>query len=156
MKYIFEYLRTFVFSFEFLFIILGICFGLWWQKPIEILGELLNPTNEILKHLSFVPLGLGVWCINQSRKLLFPDQNKTEILHEWPDYWKLRVVFNVTFLYSCLFAAAGLFSWLFNFSVKNPLQLSYIIFTILGSLAVTVSVYWARVNLEEILIKIKH
>lgn len=156
MKYLFEYLRTFAISFEFICIILGICFGIWWQEPIVALGARINSSEEILKYLSFVPLGLGVWCINQSRKLLFPDHNRKEVLHQWPNYWKLRVVFNVTFTYSCLFAFAGLITWFFKFSIKNPHHLSFIIFSILGSLSVTMSVYWARVNLDEIMIKIKH
>lgn len=156
MKYLFEYLRAIIISFEFLFIILGISFGVWWQEPIAALGVRLNSSEEMLKYLSFVPLGLGISCLNESRKLLFPDHDRKEILHEWPNYWKLRVVFNVTFIYSCLFALAGLIAWFLSFSTKNPHHLSFIIFSILGSLSVTISVYWARVNMDEIMIRIKH
>jgi len=151
-----EYLFVLTVSFEFVFILLGIILGLCWQPPLRYLATLLDTSAEVLRYLAFVPIGLAVWNINESKKLLFPDHDKTNILHEWPNYWKLRVRFGVSFFYSCIFALAGISSWLLGLSTKNTGHLALIICSILGSLSVSISIYWARINEEEALRKITH
>lgn len=156
MNIIKEYLFVIIISFEFLFIVLGICVSLVWEKPMLMIYAHLNATEDVLKYITFVPVCLGIWSVTQSRKLLFPDHEKKQILHQWPDYWKLRVRFNVTFLYACLFAISGISCWVFLVSTLPAIYFSVMFFSILGAISVAISIYWARVNLDEILIKIKH
>lgn len=156
MKKLMSFIFVFIISFEFLSILIALFLAFFWPTPLAYVVENLNLTDESLKYLSFVPLGLGVWSINQSRKLLFPDHEKKQVLHEWPDYWKLKVRFNVSFIYACIFTFTGLSCWLLKFTAQNPLHLAILSFSILGAVSLAVSIYWARVSLDEILIKIRH
>lgn len=153
MRVLREYFSAAILSFEFLVIIGGIV-ALFFPTQLQIVSSWLLDTPEIVKHFALVPSGMAVWTFTENRRLLFPGEKENRILHEWPDYWRLKVYFKVSIAYAVIFAGIGWVVWLLGLKFSEPFGFTLIITAILGSFVVVMSTYFAKIRQEEILLTI--
>jgi hypothetical protein len=154
MKKILFTLKVFFVSFEFLVISLCLLSLLNYPQEIKNIASQIESNNEILKFLAIIPIGIFVWIIKEARELLFPGEKINNILHEWPEYWKLRIHFNVALFYSFIFLALGLSVWIFGLDINNEIGFVLLIVSIIGSFIDAISVYFGKVKQEEIMLRL--
>ena len=148
-----EYVSVIIVSPEFL-IVVGACVALFLfpQQVARISGLLSGESARIVEYLAFLPATVFVWVVRESRKLLFlTDEKQNWILHKWPDYWRLRVRFNVALGYALLFALLGFGVWVFGLKVSDAKGFLLLLVSNLGGFTVATTVYFARVREEEIM-----
>ena len=90
-------------------------------------------TDDKIKWISLLPVGLLGLVFKNSSSLLFPDKDKLEIITDFPDFWILRNMLSVTQFYSVLFAALGVFAWLFDASKNTSLLILTLVAAVIGS-----------------------
>ncbi|WP_139182048.1 hypothetical protein [Pseudomonas flexibilis] len=105
------YLRVFFISYEFAFLISGsaiyIFFGEYFEKQF-----ISNPINEnALQWAMLFPISVSGWTLKEGVGVIFPDDRTTRILHEWPDYWRLKCHFNVGILNTIIYLIPCLAIW---------------------------------------------
>lgn len=152
MKTLSQYIIAAVVSFEFVVIVLALAFVFVWPNSVSPVSSLLGNDAEVLKHIALLPSALAIWVFTESRKLLFPEEDKKRILQQWGDYWKWRVHFNVGIFYAVLFAGFGLIAWAFGLKVNTTTGFVILIAPVIGGLIVALSIYMSRITLSEILI----
>ena len=152
MKTIAHYFQVIIVSVEFVIIVLALAFAFVWPDKVAPVTTLLGDNSDVLKHIALLPSILAIWVFNESRKLLFPDEDKKKVIQQWDDYWKWRIHFNVALFYALLFAATGIISWAMGAKVNSPTGFVILSATVVGALVVAISVYFARIKLSEILI----
>ncbi len=151
MKYLYQYALATIVSLEFVVVILCLSFVFVWPNAAKPISTLISDDSDILKHIALLPSALAIWVFSESRKLLFPEEDKQKILQKWEDYWKWRIHFNVGIFYALLFAAAGLVAWAMGAKANNAIGLVILSSTTIGALIVAFSVYMARITMSEIL-----
>jgi hypothetical protein len=152
MKVLSQYILAAVISFEFVIITLAFALVLFWPNLISPVSSLLGNDADFIKHAALLPSALAIWVFSESRKLLFPDEDKKRVLQQWEDYWKWRIHFNVGIFYVVLFAGSGLTFWALGIKVNTETGFVVLLTPIIGSLIVALSVYLARITLSEMLI----
>jgi hypothetical protein len=152
MKVVKEYAVAFTISFEFLVLVICVLALLFWFEGIRVISSKIPDDAEVLKHFALLPSAFLGWVFIEAKKLLFPEHDKKAILHDWPDYWQLKVYFNVGLLYAFLFAVIGLVVWVLGFKINEPMGFALLLTSIIGGLIVVVSVYMAKIRISEILI----
>lgn len=156
MKVIRVYFRAIVVSFEFLIILLGICAILYFPVQVNNMATYIETDKEVVEYLAFLPVILFVWTARKSKNLLFPGDKYLKILFEWPEYWRLRIHFNVGICYSILFALIGLMVWVLGIEVDDTLGFMLIALSICGGFIVVVSIYFAKIKQMELLSQIDY
>ena len=152
MKALAQYILAAVVSFEFVVIALAVALIFVWPNMVAPISSLLGDDADVLKHIALLPSGLAIWVFTESRKLLFPDEDKKRILQKWGDYWKWRIHFNVGVFYAVLFAGTGLISWALGTKASTPAGFVILLAPVIGAFIVALSVYLARITLSEILV----
>jgi len=155
MKKLLEILRFFFVSPEFVLILLAIVLYKYFNDFIFNFTEPLRKNSEAIRYLSLMPAGLAVWIFTKGKSLLFPEKDKKEILHNWPDYWKLRLGFDVSLFYSGLFVLTGFISWVLDWSIKDSLPVMMSLTSVLGSAIVCYTVYKSQITVNELFIQEK-
>lgn len=155
MRLVVEYLRAIVVSFEFVILLLGMIFILFWQERINTLSVHLVDNLDLQKYLIGLSVACVGWVFIESRKLLFPEEVKKKVFQSWPDYWKWKIYFFVGLVYSVLFALIGCLAWLLDYKVFEPKGFVMFFVSVFGGLVVALTVYLARIGLSEILAHIE-
>ncbi|MDT8318304.1 MAG: hypothetical protein RQ824_10010, partial [bacterium] len=127
---------------------------LWRRLTGNTSGDLVETMEEIMQYIALLPSSCAAWVFYESKKLLFPEEDKMKILQDWPDYWKWRIHFNVALMYSLFFAIVGLLAWVLDFKVMDSTGFIMLVSSVIGGLVVIISVYMARVTQGEILISV--
>lgn len=152
MKVLAQYILAAVVSFEFVIIVFAVALVFFWPNMVAPVSSLLGDDANVMEYMALLPSALAIWVFAESRKLLFPDEDKKRILQQWDNYWKWRIHFNVGIFYAALFAGAGLISWALGVKVNTTTGFVYLFAPIIGALIVALSVYLARITLSEILV----
>lgn len=108
---------------------------------------------EAIKYIAFIPIGFGGWVLKNSRALLFPKESFNELLHSWEGYQELKLTVLVSNFYAFLFIVLGLSSWVFAREVNTFKMLVFIFTPTLGSIVLAITVYLAKIDQEEIMVK---
>ena len=90
-------------------------------------------TEDKIKWIALLPIGLVALVFKSSSSLLFPDKDKREIITDFPDFWILRNMLSVTQFYSVFFAAIGVFAWLLDTSKNTSLLILNLLAAVIGS-----------------------
>lgn len=152
MRILLQYLLVTVISIEFLIFALAITFIYVWPEKVLFVSSKLSSNSEITQHIALLPSAFMGWVFYESKKLLFPEEDKMTIFQEWPDYWKWRIHFKVGLMYSLLFAIVGLLAWVLDYKIVEATGFVMLVSSVAGGLVVVVSVYMARITQAEILI----
>ncbi len=118
---IIEILRLLVISFEILFLLVLLAVMQFYSEPFELLGNQIKTNIEIWKYIPTIPIASCVFSIQYAWKILNPiNSSSNKILHEWPNYWKLkfRIISSIFLCVACV--AASFIIWIFveSFSAK--------------------------------------
>jgi hypothetical protein len=108
------YLRVFFVSYEFLTLLAT--FGLYaiWSDEILSVFQGVRTSDDALKWLVAYPIGLAGWMLKDGVGVLFPDEKSNRILHEWPEYWRLKAHFDVGLFYSISLTVPCVLVWVFD------------------------------------------
>ena len=154
MKVVKEYFVAIVVSFEFVLLATGVLALVICPGKVQVVSSNLVDTPGILKHFALLPSAFAGWVFMESKKLLFPELGKKALLQKWPDYWRLKVHFNVGLVYGFIFAAIGLTVWILGYKISEPVGFVLSLTSVVGGLIVVASVYFARIRVSEILIDV--
>lgn len=151
MKLIVDYVRTIAVSPEFAVVLASS--GTLWLKPdwAKAIGQIGDVKGELLKWLFLLPIVMLGWVFNQSHQILFPDARNRELLDDWPDYWRLRVVCNAARFYAVLFGAMGMSVWLESTTYLGSVRMFILLTAIVGTATTALSVDGAKSAVREVL-----
>jgi len=116
-------------------------------------GNHFKINNDIWKFIPTIPLLLCGFSIKYTWKILMPleGNNSNRMLHEWPNYWKLkyRVIVSAALCVICVFGSFTI--WFFNSSLSSLTVGAIFIATIIVSLTAAASEFLAAVRVRELL-----
>lgn len=115
MKYLWDALRMIFVSFECLFI-LAVCLLNQYQSGLFVaLGDNITSDTEVTKWLPAIPFGLAIYCfVDVIWKLITPLSGSNRKLHEWPDFWRLKMRSYYSLVLSAIYASMALGIWVFS------------------------------------------
>lgn len=146
------YLRVTLVSVEVLVALLGtLFFGLFEAEIVSFIGS-FKPNDKALEWVIAYPLGLMVWMLRDGVTVLFPDSEKSKILHQWPGYWGLRAHFNVGLAYGFVASLTCLIIWLKG-GVSNAKELYVFLVSAIVLSISAFSFYFANIKIKEMLIR---
>lgn len=145
-----ELLKVFFISVEFL-VFLGVVV-IWYFFPAAwtFVGETLKSQEEVMKYLPVLPIALCGFSITLSWKLLSPQSGSNKELYEWPDYWKLRLLRDVTIGLCVLYAGVSIVTWIFGSTMPSSWVGAVWTWAIISALVTCGSALLAVFNLKEI------
>lgn len=111
---IIEILKLLVISFESVFLLVLLAVIQFYPEPFELLGNQIKVNIEIWKFIPTIPLAICAFSIQYAWKILNPiNSSSNKVLHEWPNYWKLkfRVISSIFLCVACV--VASLIIWIF-------------------------------------------
>lgn len=147
------FLRVFFVSYEFVF--LALCFAVYMfsQKFLSEYFPLSSLNEDAIKWAMILPAGIAGWTLKEGAGVLFPSEKNEKALHEWPDYWKLKIHFDVGIMNSILFAIPCFVVWVF--SALNTLVGAWVFVGFAGALSINAfSFYTAKIYLKSALIRL--
>lgn len=124
---------------------------LYFGSVFESLATSLSLNDEVLKYLMLMPVVLAVWIINETRVLLQEDKETVRILTDWEDYWKLKAHTWASLGYAVVFAFMSLIPWAAKSGIGTGTGLLLFAASIVGQLSLAISVYAARIRVNEII-----
>lgn len=146
------YLRVFFISYEFVFLISGTAIYIFFGEYLETLFT-LNPISEdALQWAMLFPISVSGWTLKEGVGVIFPDDRTTRILHEWPDYWKLKYHFNVGILNSIVYLIPCLAVWFTGGLNKFGGAWLFFLFAIAASIN-AFTFYIAKIDVQSALIR---
>ncbi|PYE30288.1 hypothetical protein DFP83_11910 [Idiomarina fontislapidosi] len=147
------YLKVFFFSFEFAFLLLCLIVYMLSDDFFSQYFPLRSMNDEAIRWVMFFPIGITVWTLKEGVGVLFPSEKNEKILHEWPDYWKLKVHFDVGISNSIFFTIPCIVVWLLD--TLNTLAGAWIFTGFAGALSINAfSFYAAKISLRSALIRL--
>lgn len=148
MKPLLETLRFFVLSIESLIVLIGLIAEWQYSDSILQLVATIKLADEPMKYIVAIPGALCAWTFLSGRKLLFPEKDKSNILQEWPDFWRLKAGFHAALGWSVIFAVISIVAWASDW--KQPSSIAWISLSvsIIGAAACFFSVYNAQTTVE--------
>lgn len=148
MKPIIETLRFFFLSFESLIVLIGLFAEFQYSDAVLQFLASVKLADDPLKYIIAIPGALCGWSFISGRKLLFPEKDKSNILQEWPDFWKLKAAFQAALAWSVIFAGISFIVWTNDW--KHPPSTAWIslFVSIMGSTSCFFSVYNAQTTVE--------
>lgn len=133
MKRELDLLRTIVVSIEFLILLAWvIAFVINAEIPDWIKANTLL-TDDKIKWLSLVPVGIMVLIFKDSSSFLFPSKDKQDIITDFPDYWIIRNMLSATIFYAVVFSVLGLLAWMLNTSKDSSRLVITLLAAVMGS-----------------------
>ena len=81
------------------------------QKSLSAHFPLSTLNEDAIKWAMIYPAGIAGWTFKEGMAVLFPSDKNEKALHEWPDYWRLKVHFDVGITNSILFSIPCFFVW---------------------------------------------
>lgn len=149
MRKLLETLRFFLVSFEAAVVAVGVFAEMQYSTQVLALVTSVEVPDEQLKYLIMFPAGLCGWAFVSGRKLLFPEKDKSNVLLDWPDYWKLKAGFSAALAWSVVFMVISIIVWFADWKQPTSGALIALAVSILGSAVCALSIYNAQINVEE-------
>lgn len=109
--------------------------------------------DEALKWVMLFPISVSGWTLKEGVGIIFPDDRTSKILHEWPDYWRLKAHFDVGILNSILYLLPCIVVWFIGGLSKFDWAWLFFMFAIAASLN-AFSFYTAKIAVRSALIRI--
>ncbi len=151
MKGIVAITRSFFISLEFVVSIAGAMLCLMVPDWFLWLSERIGQQSDVLKYAGLLPAGLVAYSLKASKSILFPDGDKRFVLQGWSRYWEVKLGVSVGMVYSISFALAGVGTLLFDWKNPAAFQSAVLVTSVAGALAVSGSLFYASVRIEELL-----
>lgn len=107
------YFRVFFISIEFAALVISYSALTFFETELLALFKGMKLNDKIIDWALLAPAAVLLWTLTSAREVLFPSEVKSKTFHEWPDFWKLKIHFNVGVFNSIVFSLAALFIGLF-------------------------------------------
>lgn len=107
------YFRVFFISIEFAVLVLSYSILTFFESELLALFKGVKLNDKIIDWALLAPAAVLLWTLTSGREVLFPSEVKPKALHGWPDFWKLKIHFNVGVFNSIVFSLTALFIGLF-------------------------------------------
>lgn len=145
------FFRVFFVSYELAFLALCLAGYILSQQFISAHFSLSNLNEDAINWIMIFPAGIAYWTFKEGVAVLFPSDKREKDLHEWPDYWRLKVHFDVGITNNILFTIPCLIVWVMN--ALNTLVGTWVFIAFAGALSVNaLSFYIAKIHLKSALI----
>jgi len=147
------YLRVFFVSYEFAFVALCVALYLFLKEILSKYFPLSSLNDDAVNWAMLFPVGISGWTLKEGVSVIFPSEKDEKALHEWPDYWRLKVHFDVGVFNSILFVIPCLVVWLLG--VLHTLNGAWVFIGSAGVLSINaLSFYTAKIAVKSALIRL--
>lgn len=147
-----EAIRVIFASYEALFLSVIIAIYFYYPAFFVGIGANFQTNDEIWKFIPSIPLIVCGFSIQYAWKILMPlESNSNRLLHEWPNYWKLklRVILSVIFCSICVLCVITI--WFFSKKISNLNVGAIFISSIIISLTVAFNQFLAAFKIRELM-----
>jgi hypothetical protein len=151
LKLPFAYIRAGLISFECLIVVCGLGLLAWAPASLGSLLKGIALGDTARAALVAIPLSCLIFVFNTYRNIMFPEQDKKNLLQEWSGYWQLRVHLNVATVYSVVFLLMVATSYVTWDKYLVPAFAS-LLTGMIGSSANCFSVFHAEIKINEMFI----
>lgn len=144
-------MRVFVVSWEAVILCTA---SMMWVLFIQELDSIANAllVNEASRSvLLTASFALFLWEIRESRLLQQEDNETIRVLSDWPGYPLLKIHVQVSLLYGLIFTVIFAVSLLTQLEISEGTGLLLFLTGLVGHLIVAGSIYFARMELKELL-----
>lgn len=145
-------LRILIISFEALLLSIACLTWMQFDGELQSFAASLEPNQEALKYLMFLPVAIAAWVVNECRVLLQDDKETVRLLTLWEDYWRLKTHVWVALFYTLIFALISLLPWTVKAGIGSGGGLLLFIVSVVGQLVLASTVYSARIRVKEFLV----
>lgn len=147
------YIRVFFFGYEFLILLAGWTINAFWGDYLAAEFGSIKLNEEAVKWVVVFPISVFGWILKEGVGVLFPDESSLKIFSQWPDYWKLKIHFNVGILYCFLLGIPCLIIWLSD--KLNIFEGAFVFVVCVIALSVNAySFYTAKIHLKSALLRL--
>ena len=115
-----EFIKIVFISFEAAFLLALFLAFKYFPDALQSVGHQFKTNSDVWKFIPTVPLIICGFSIQYAWKILNPlNGSSNRILHEWPDYWKLklRVILSIFICILCVVTAAVV--WIYASSLTE-------------------------------------
>ena len=113
-------------------------------------SKMLDSAPNGAEYIAIIPVGLFIWCIRQSRVILFPSEDAKGILQEWPTFHVLKTRALLGIFYQVVFCISSVSIWIISPNFNNPTAVVVLAMAIIGSLIGAGTFYFASMMVSEI------
>jgi len=152
-----EYLKVIVISFEFLILLIGLSIFFFWPELATILSKKLLENSDLLQYAKWLragQVGLVIWTLKESRRMILPKKDKQDIFQDWPDYWKFKIHCYVALFYTILFLLIPFIALVLDYKITKPSGFILLAMSLTGQIMVLISIYFASIRQSELLTKV--
>lgn len=103
-----------------------------------------------VKYIALVPVGIALWCVQQSRIILFPQEDTKGLLQEWPKFIELKTRVLIGLIYQGVFSILGITAWFIAPKLDSGTSTVVMGMAVVGSLTGAVTFYLASLMATEI------
>ncbi|WP_415775004.1 hypothetical protein ACMYQ1_13620 [Shewanella oncorhynchi] len=146
------YLRIIFISYEFVFLVISTAIYIVYSDFIGKYFLAVSINEDALKWAMLFPISISGWTLKEGVGVIFPDDRTSKILHEWPDYWRLKAHFNVGILNSVIYLLPCISVWFIGGLNKFDGVWLFFMFAIAVSLN-AFSFYIAKISVRSALIR---
>lgn len=146
------YLRVFFISYEFVFLIFSAALYMLFGEFIGGHFLAVSIDEDAVKWAMLFPISISGWTLKEGVGVILPDDRTSKALHEWPDYWRLKVHFNVGVLNSIIYLIPCLAVWFVGGLNQFDGAWLFFMFAIAASLN-AFSFYTAKIGVRSALIR---
>jgi hypothetical protein len=147
-----EILRIIIVSYEALFAGIVVLTYNYFPELFMRIGNPFKSNDHILQFMVTVPIGMCVYSVQQTWKILMPLEGKSNRkLHEWPNYWKIkyRVIISSILCTACIFSYVCI--WIFGSLFLDHAFAAIFITSIIIPVIVAFSVHLAALKVRELM-----
>lgn len=131
-----------VVSFETVAFLTVLAFYVRFPQPVEWVGTRLAGTDDRVRYLCFIPVGILALIVKSAKELLFPSDSDLRVLHEWPRYRMLRDRYTISILWAIVCASTGVVVW----ALKLPISDRRFVAVVLGATLIALIDYACLFN----------
>lgn len=147
------YFRVFFVSLEFAFLVVFYAAYMVFNDDLNKYFPLESLNEDAVKWVMLLPVGLAGWTLKEGVGVIFPGDDVNRVLHQWPDYWRIKAHFDVGVLNAFLFFIPCLIVWMLG--DFNTLIGATFFFAFAGSLSINAfSFYTAKLNVRTALLRL--
>jgi len=147
-----ETLRIIYVSYETLFFVVVVALYFYFPVFFIEIGNHLKTNNDLWKFIPSIPLIICGFSVQYAWKILMPlNGSSNRILHEWPNYWKLkyRVIISIVICAACVLSTV--YIWIFSSSISELTVGAIFIASIIISLTVAFNQLLAAFKVRELM-----
>ena len=121
---------------------------------MSIVFDEIQFNQDAIKWVVIFPVSIFGWILKEGSGVLFPDTNTNKILHQWPNYWRLKAHFQVGVILCFLLILPCIFMWFTN--KLGGFEWAWFFFVFVIALILNASsFYFGKIELRSILIHVK-